>query len=144
MRLTTFTDIGLRALIYLATRPEGYKSSITEVTEAYDLSRNHVVKVVHQLARAGLIHSIRGKGGGIMLGKPADEIRIGQVVVALEESLQVVDCSKPVCKILPACRLKGILQEGVDAFINVLDQYTLEDLISNKDALIPLLIQNAG
>ena len=106
MRLTTFTDIGLRALMYLATRPEGYKSSITEVTEAYDLSRNHVVKVVHQLARAGLIHSIRGKGGGIMLGKPADEIRIGQVVMALEESLQVVDCTKPVCKILPACRLK--------------------------------------
>ncbi|GAA4652224.1 nitric oxide-sensing transcriptional repressor NsrR [Kistimonas scapharcae] len=142
MRLTTFTDIGLRALMYLATRPEGYKSSITEVTEAYDLSRNHVVKVVHQLARAGLIHSIRGKGGGIMLGKPADEIRIGQVVMALEESLQVVDCTKPVCKILPACRLKGVLKEGVDAFIGVLDQYTLADLIGNKKDLIPLLIQN--
>ncbi|WP_211829804.1 Rrf2 family transcriptional regulator [Kistimonas asteriae] len=142
MRLTTFTDIGLRALMYLATRPEGYKSSISEVTEAYDLSRNHVVKVVHQLARAGLIHSIRGKGGGIMLGKPADEIRIGQVVMALEESLQVVDCTKPVCKILPACRLKGVLQEGVDAFIGVLDQYTLSDLIGNKKDLIPLLIHN--
>jgi len=142
MRLTTFTDIGLRALMYLATRPEGYKSSITEVTEAYDLSRNHVVKVVHQLARAGLIHSIRGKGGGIMLGKPADEIRIGQVVMALEESLQVVDCTKPVCKILPACRLKGVLKEGMDAFIGVLDQYTLADLIGNKKDLIPLLIQN--
>ena len=142
MRLTTFTDIGLRALMYLATRPAGYKSSITEVTEAYDLSRNHVVKVVHQLARAGLIHSIRGKGGGIMLGKPADEIRIGQVVMALEESLQVVDCTKPVCKILPACRLKGVLKEGVDAFIGALDQYTLADLIDNKEALIPLIMKN--
>ena len=77
-----------------------------------------------------------------MLGKPADEIHIGQVVMALEESLQVVDCTKPVCKILPACRLKGVLKEGVDAFIGALDQYTLADLIDNKEALIPLIMKN--
>ena len=82
MQLTSFTDYGLRALIYMASLPAGKMTSISEVTEVYGVSRNHMVKIINQLSRAGYVAAVRGKNGGIRLGKPAQSIRVGDVAVS--------------------------------------------------------------
>ena len=92
MQLTSFTDYGLRALIYMASLPDGKMTSITEVTDVYGVSRNHMVKIINQLSHLGYVEAIRGKNGGIRLGKPANTIGIGEVVRALEP-LTLVNCS---------------------------------------------------
>ncbi|WP_338558722.1 nitric oxide-sensing transcriptional repressor NsrR [Erwinia sp. E_sp_B04_7] len=139
MQLTSFTDYGLRALIYLAALPEGQQTSITEVTEAYGVSRNHMVKIINQLSRAGYVAAVRGKNGGIRLGKPAREIVIGQVVRDMEP-LQLVNCHSDFCHITSACRLKKALHDAVQSFLAVLDGYTLEDLLKDNHPLYKLLL----
>lgn len=114
MQLTSFTDYGLRALIYMATLPEGRLTNITEVTDTYGVSRNHMVKIINQLSRAGFVSAIRGKNGGIRLGMSARDIVIGEVVRKMEP-LQLVDCSN--CSIAPACRLKKALHDAVQLFL---------------------------
>ncbi|RRZ88468.1 nitric oxide-sensing transcriptional repressor NsrR [Erwinia sp. 198] len=138
MQLTSFTDYGLRALIFLAALPAGRMTSITEVTEAYGVSRNHMVKIINQLSRAGYVAAVRGKNGGIRLGKPASEIVIGQVVRDMEP-LQLVNCHSDFCHITPACRLKTALHEAVQCFLAVLDGYTLADLVTDNHPLYQLL-----
>ena len=115
MQLTSFTDYGLRALIYMASLPDGKMTSISEVTEVYGVSRNHMVKIINQLSRAGYVAAVRGKNGGIRLGKPAQSIRIGDVVRELEP-LSLVNCSSAFCHITPACRLKQALSKAVQSF----------------------------
>jgi len=137
VQLTSFTDYGLRALIYLAALPAGQMASITEVTEAYGVSRNHMVKIINQLSRAGYVAAVRGKNGGIRLGKPAAEIVIGQVVRDMEP-LQIVNCGP--CLISPACRLKKALHDAVQSFLTVLDGYTLADLLEDNHPLYKLLL----
>ncbi|WP_420064124.1 nitric oxide-sensing transcriptional repressor NsrR [Pectobacterium colocasium] len=139
MQLTSFTDYGLRALIYMASLPGGKMTSISEVTEVYGVSRNHMVKIINQLSRAGLVMAVRGKNGGIRLGKPADTIRIGDVVRELEP-LTLVNCSHEFCHITPACRLKQVLQQAVQNFLQELDQYTLADMVNENPPLYKLLL----
>ena len=139
MQLTSFTDYGLRALIYLAALPEGQMTSITEVTETYGVSRNHMVKIINQLSRAGYVAATRGKNGGIRLGKPAQEIVIGQVVRDMEP-LQVVNCHSDFCHITSACRLKKALSDAVQSFLKELDQYTLADLVKDNQPLYKILL----
>lgn len=139
MQLTSFTDYGLRALIFMAALPSGKMTSITEVTETYGVSRNHMVKIINQLSRDGYVMAIRGKNGGIRLGKPASEIIIGQVVRDLEP-LQLVNCHSDFCHITPACRLKNALNEAVQSFLAVLDGYTLADMVENNQPLYQLLL----
>lgn len=111
MQLTSFTDYGLRALIYMASLPQDKMTSISEVTEVYGVSRNHMVKIINQLSRVGFVTAVRGKHGGIRLGKPAESIRLGDVVRALEP-LALVNCSSEFCHITPACRLKQVLHQA--------------------------------
>lgn len=139
MQLTSFTDYGLRALIYLASLPAGQMTSISEVTDTYGVSRNHMVKIINHLSRAGYIAAVRGKNGGIRLGKPAGDIVIGQVVRALEP-LQLVNCNSDFCHITSACRLKKALHEAVQSFLRELDQYTLADLVENNNPLYQILL----
>lgn len=140
MQLTRYTDYGLRTLIYLALLPAGRKASIDEISRTYDISRNNLNKIVHQLGKAQIIQTKRGKGGGFYLNQPADQINIGDVVVLLENTMQVVECNKPPCKILPACKLKGILADATKAFINSLQAYQLSDLLAGEqDTLVQLL-----
>lgn len=113
-------------------------TSITEVTETYDVSRNHMVKIINQLSRAGYVSAIRGKNGGIRLGKPASEIVIGQVVRDIEP-LKLVNCHSDFCNITPACRLKQALHDAVQSFLAVLDSYTLADLVEGNYPLYQLL-----
>ncbi|MGF1684395.1 nitric oxide-sensing transcriptional repressor NsrR [Photobacterium minamisatsumaniensis] len=140
MQLTSFTDYGLRALIYLATLPEGELTSITKVTEVYGVSRNHMVKIINKLGQLGYVDTVRGKNGGIRLGMPAERIVIGDVVRAIEP-LQIVNCSEDFCHITPACRLKEVLFSARQAFLAELDQHTLSSLIDDNPPLRVLLEQ---
>lgn len=136
MKLTTYTDFGLRTLMYLATLPEGELTSVAHVSNVYEISRNHLVKIVNQLAREGYIRAIRGKNGGICLAhKPAD-INIGAVIRTLESNIQGIDCGSPACYLVKICRLKDALKKAMDAFLAVMDGYTLADLIGNRDELM--------
>ncbi|MCZ4060093.1 nitric oxide-sensing transcriptional repressor NsrR [Pantoea sp. LMR881] len=137
MQLTSFTDYGLRALIYMATLPEGKQTSITEVTEIYGVSRNHMVKIINQLSRLGFVAATRGKNGGIRLGIKANQIVIGDVVRKMEP-LQLVDCSA--CVITPACRLRKALYDAVQLFLKELDRYTLADLVDGNSPLYEIIL----
>lgn len=140
MQLTRYTDYGLRILIYLALKPEGELSSIDEISNVYAISRNNVNKIVHHLGKVQLLKTKRGKGGGFSLHAAPKEINIGDVVQELEGKLDVVECVKPPCRILPACQLKHVLQEATQAFVQVLNQYTLADLIDHHQSeLISIL-----
>lgn len=131
MRLTVYTDYALRVLMYLGLKSDEL-STIEEVAEAYGISRTHLMKVVHRLGRAGYIETVRGRNGGLRLGPRPEDINIGGVVRHAEEDLALVECfpgGQGRCVISPACALKPVLGEAMDAFFAVLDGYTLADLL---------------
>lgn len=137
MKLTSFTDFSLRVLIFLAVDP-GRRATIAEVAAAFDISENHLSKVVHFLGKQGWLVNVRGKGGGMNLAQPPGAIVIGRVVRASEGEPQPAQCfgSHPDrCRIHRTCRLKGVLKEAADAFYDVLDRYTLADLVHNRESL---------
>ena len=141
MRMTTFTDYTLRVLMYLALDPDRL-ATIPEVATAYGISENHLMKVVHQLARNGFVDSMRGKGGGIRLAGPASRIRLGAVVRSSEGEAPIVECmgsDKMACCIAPACQLSGILESAFAAFYDKLDEYTLADLMGQGGSMVKLL-----
>lgn len=141
MKLTTFSDYTLRVLMFLALNRERL-ATIPEIAAAYGISENHLMKVVHQLARAGVIESVRGKGGGIRLAREPGDIRLGQIVRASEGSAPIVEClaDEPgACRIAPACRLAAVLVRAFDALYATLDEYTLADLVRSPRGLQTLL-----
>jgi len=142
MRLTTFSDYSLRVLIYLGTAP-GRLATIDQVAEAYGISANHLMKVVHHLGRLGCIETVRGKGGGMRLARPPGEINVGKIVRASEDSLALVECFEGGagdCRIARSCVLKQALAEALQAFLAVLDGYTLADLIAPARPLARVLL----
>ncbi|MCG9698441.1 Rrf2 family transcriptional regulator [Shewanella sp. Isolate11] len=142
MQLTRYTDFGIRTLMYLALSPEREALfRIAEITEVFELSPNHVSKIVHHLGKEGYLLTVRGKSGGFRLAKPAEQINLGSLVRVLENSLAPIDCNKPYCRFTPSCQLKGVLAEAVDAYLSVLDRYTLADMVNNKHQLKNLLPQ---
>ncbi|MDA8093637.1 MAG: Rrf2 family transcriptional regulator [Betaproteobacteria bacterium] len=131
MQLTRFTDYSLRVLIYLAAHPERL-ATIPEVATAHRISQNHLMKVVHQLGLHGFIATQRGKGGGMRLARLPDDIRLGEVVRAMEENMALAECFHSDiqgCALLPGCGLKGVLVEARANFLATLDRYTLADLV---------------
>ncbi|MGM9454672.1 Rrf2 family transcriptional regulator [Legionella bozemanae] len=140
MQLTQFTDYSLRALIYISLRKES--CTIQDITNAYIISTNHMVKIIHNLAKLGLIKTSRGKGGGILMAVPPETINLGQLIVQLEPHFDLVPCfnkEKANCCIAPVCKLKGILHEAQTAFMEVLERYTLADILHNPNDLSALL-----
>ncbi len=129
MKLTRYTDYALRVLMHLAARPDRL-SSISEMARTHRISQNHLMKVVHDLRKAGFVDAVRGRTGGIRLARPAAEINIGLVVRHTEEDFDLVDCGS--CVIARACGLSGVLGEAMRAFLAVLDGYTLADLVSDR------------
>lgn len=151
MKLTTFSDYTLRVLMFLAMNRDRL-ATIPEIAAAYGISENHLMKVVHQLAKSGVVESVRGKGGGIRLAKEPVEIRIGDVVRASEDTGPIVEClggknsegeSGGHCRIVPVCRLAGILVRAFDELYAYLDRYTLADLVTDPQQFNVILLHRA-
>jgi len=140
MRLTAFSDYTLRTLMYLALRPNAL-CTIDEIAAAYDISVNHLTKVVHQAAQAGEVQTMRGQGGGLRLARAAETINVGAVLRRTEPDLAIVPCFgvAAACAIQPACVLQNVLGEALSAFLAVLDRTTLADLVRPRRRLAKLL-----
>lgn len=145
MRMTMYTDFSLRVLIYLGAKEKGELSTIKDISEAYGISKNHLMKVTYNLGKFGFIETIRGRGGGIRLAMEPGEINIGQVVRKTEDDFHLVecfDCQANRCVITPACGLRRALNRALKAYLMVLDEYTLADFLNNKDVLANLLFND--
>jgi Rrf2 family nitric oxide-sensitive transcriptional repressor len=140
MRLTAYTDYTLRTLMYLAVKAERH-ATIAEIALAYRISETHLMKIVHQLGVAGDVETIRGRNGGIRLGKSAADINLGSVVRRTEPDMDLVACleDQGACAIGEACVLRLALHEALAAFLAVLDRYTLADLLAPRLGLAALL-----
>ena len=138
MRLTQWTDYTLRVLMYCAANAGREQPvTITEVAESFDISRSHLTKIVQQLAAQSLLETSRGRGGGIRLMKPANEINIGALVRSTETDFNLVECFDPAtnhCRLIGSCGLQGALGEAMEAFFMVLDPITLADLMAPQPA----------
>lgn len=135
MRLTAFTDYSLRVLIYLAAQPGGRRATIAEIARAFAVSENHLTKVVHLLGKAGLLSNLRGRGGGLVLARPAAAIDLAEVVRAAEGPPKLAECfdeASNECVITRGCRLREILGEAAGAFESVLTRYTIADLVAGR------------
>lgn len=142
VRLTLYTDYSLRVLLYLGAKERQELSTIQEIADAYTISKNHLMKVTHQLGQLGLVETIRGRGGGIRLAQSPDAINIGAVVRQTEEDFHLVECfdvENNLCRLSSHCRLKGVLYEALQAYLAVLDRYTLADCLHNEQDLLALL-----
>lgn len=130
MKLTRYTDFALRVLMHLASTPDRLWS-IAEVAAAYGISENHLMKVVQDLGRRGFLTTVRGRGGGIRLARPAEAISVGEVVRATEDDCPMVDCGN--CILAGSCRLTGALAEARAAFFAVLDRYSVAEVARRPD-----------
>lgn len=140
MRLTSFTDYGLRALMRMAAEPDRAVST-TELAEEFALSRNHLTKIIQRLARGGIVTTRRGGGGGAMLARPAPQIRLGDVVRLLETGQPLVECFEQAggdCTITDRCRLKARLRSAEAVFLADLDRSTLADVALPPTAQAPV------
>ena len=142
MRLTTFSDYTLRVLIYLGVHDQ-QRATVEQIADAYGISKNHLMKVVHYLAQEHFIETTRGKGGGMRLGRAPEDINIGAVVRATEDNHKLVECfdrESSDCRIEAACVLRGLLGQALEAFLRALDRYTLADLLASKSKLARILV----
>lgn len=159
MRLTRYSDYALRSLLFLALHPKDKLANISDIAKAYNISKSHLTKIIHQLALLGYVQSVRGKNGGIRINKDPKEINIGTLVRHTEAGFEIVECfesnnatikpdtlqSIPMvnvleqqptkCVISPVCELKWVMAEATQAFVAVLDGYTLADMMTNSDKL---------
>lgn len=141
MRLTVYSDYALRVLMYLAVKDDGL-ATIAEIAESYAISKNHLMKVVHELGVAGYVETLRGRQGGLRLAKPAEQIGLGEIVRHTEPDMALVPCFEPInapCAVLPCCVLRRALMEACESFMQALDAYTLRDLVKPRTPLRALL-----
>lgn len=136
MRLTKYTDYGIRVLMHLGLT-EGELGSIRQIADDFDISQDHLKKVVNDLSGAGFIESVRGRNGGIRLARPAEEINLGAVLRHTEGLDELIECAG--CPIAPACGVQPVLAEAAAAFAAVFDKYTIADVIRRKPELRILL-----
>lgn len=141
MRLTLHTDYSLRVLIHVAVA-DGKLITINDIAKTFDISKQHLMKVVNNLSQRGYLDTVRGRGGGIRLSRAPSDIKVGEVVRETEETLDVVGCleQRGYCPIQRVCTLRGVFDEATQAFLAVLDRYTLADLINPREALSSLLL----
>jgi Rrf2 family nitric oxide-sensitive transcriptional repressor len=145
MRLTDYTDYSLRVLLYLCVRPSGL-STIQEISDAYGISKNHLMKIVQQLGELGWVETVRGRNGGLRLSSRSRELTIGDIVRKTESDFALVGCfadqedaTRPRCVIQPNCRLRGVLAAARDAFLAELDKHTVGELAQPANELARLL-----
>jgi Rrf2 family nitric oxide-sensitive transcriptional repressor len=134
MRLTSYTDYALRTLMHLAANPDRLVT-ISDIADAHGIAKNHLTKVVHQLGVQGFVETVRGRSGGLRLGRDPKDIRIGDVVRQTETDFYMAACfdvEDQGCIYSSACGLKGVLSNATDAFLGVLDEVTLDSLMPKK------------
>lgn len=139
MQLTLHTDYAIRILLYASKNNERLVN-ITEISDFYQISRNHVAKVVASLTQKGYLQGVRGKGGGLKLAQAPQAINVGELIEVLEP-LDIVECfsAKNTCIIAPQCQLKNVLFEAKQAFLNVLKAYSLEDIKLSETSIIKFM-----
>lgn len=142
MRFTRYTDFAMRVLMYLGLQDEGDLSTIKEIAKRYDISENHLMKVVHQLGRHGFVTTVRGRQGGMKLALAPGDINLGEVVRRCEDDMRLVECFDPAsntCPISSVCALPAVLDEALDAFLAVMDKHTLKDILAPQQKLRAIL-----
>jgi Rrf2 family nitric oxide-sensitive transcriptional repressor len=132
MRHTSHADFALRVLLYLRVAP-GRQGSVAEIAEAHDVSRHHLVKVVQHLAAAEIVATSRGRGGGVRLVRDPSSISVGEVMRAMEKDFAVVECLGPArfCRVAGVCGARNVFSRALDAYFDVLDRSSLEDIAAN-------------
>ena len=144
MRLTDYTDYSLRVLLYLAVRGKGL-STIQDISDAYGISKNHLMKVVQQLGELGWVETVRGRNGGLRLAEQTNALTVGEIVRATESDLALVGCfpdqqgERRACVITAQCRLRGALEAARDAFLAELDRHTIGEMAGPHGPLAALL-----
>lgn len=136
MRLTSYTDYALRTLMYLGMNRDNLVT-IQDIADLHGISKNHLMKVVHQLGLSGMVETVRGRNGGLKLGHEPADINIGEVVRNTETDFFMAECFDPAsnaCVYAPSCILKGVLNDAIEAYLAVLNNVTLADLIAQKTA----------
>jgi Rrf2 family nitric oxide-sensitive transcriptional repressor len=135
MRLTSYTDYALRTLMYLATHRDQLVT-VQEIADFHGIAKNHLTKVVHQLGLMGMVNTIRGRNGGLRLGREPRDINIGEVVRQTETDFYMAECfdaSNGSCMLSQACALKGVLSSATNAYLKVLDGATLESVLRKSN-----------
>lgn len=142
MRLTTMSDYAMRLLMHVGQHP-GRLCTIAEVARAHDISEAHLTKITHQLALAGWLETVRGKGGGMRLATPPQQIGLGAVVRSIEPDFKLVEClaQDSTCQLSSSCHLTGIINGALQSFMQYLDSYTLADLLAPSAPLAPVINQ---
>lgn len=141
MRLTLHSDYAIRILIHLGLS-DGRLVTIDEISKAYGISKNHLMKIAHKLANEGYVVSVRGRNGGLRLAQPPQDINIGTMIRWTEDNSGHVECfdkDANQCAIAPCCRFKGALREALEAYFGILDRYSLADFLVPTDPLRELL-----
>ncbi|MER2493432.1 RrF2 family transcriptional regulator [Catenovulum sediminis] len=128
MQLTRFTDYSLRTLIFLAEKPPGFKVSLGQLAEFFNMNLNHLQKVSQKLVQLGYIESSRGKQGGISLAVDSTSVTLADIVRKMEPALEPVDCDGTLCPIRTSCNLRGVFAEAANSFMQVLESKTLADV----------------
>jgi Rrf2 family nitric oxide-sensitive transcriptional repressor len=136
MQLTKFTDLSLRVLMYLTQDGRLTPVTINEIALQFDVPRNHLIKVVTRLNKLGWLMATRGRSGGLRLGVVADQLRLGDVLMELENTTALINCSVPPCTLKGQCHLKEILDIGLNAFYEHMNTYTLADIVNTKMQLV--------
>ena len=146
MKLTSYTDYSIRVLLYTAVHESEKLVTIKEISEAYNISTNHLMKIIHNLGKLGYLQTIRGRNGGIRLARQPAEINIGALVRQTEEDFYLVECFKDGgnCIVTPVCSMKHIFNEALQAFFQVLDRSPLEDVAENRSILKFFFHQDKG
>jgi len=144
MQLTLHADYAFRVLLYLGSQPPGHVAATKDISQSYGISKHHLVRVVQTLSEHGYVAVNPGRAGGVSLAREANQIKLGDVMRNTETNLQVVECFDTrtnTCPIVPVCQLKPVLSEALDAFLAVLDRYTLADLLNprRRTSLVKLL-----
>ncbi len=132
MRLTVYTDYAIRLLLYLGLKQDGL-ATIQDISKAYGISRNHLMKITHRLGRAGYIETVRGRGGGIRISKRALQATLGELVRQTEDDFTLVECFEEetsTCVIRENCYVRPIMAEALAAYLAVLDRYTLNEVVA--------------
>ncbi len=141
VHLTYHTDYALRVLVYLGLK-NGSLATISEISDHFGISRNHLVKVVNFLSRQNLVETQRGKGGGVRLARDPAEINIGEIVRHTECHFNIMACfeeGESHCAIASECKLKGIFRRAAQCFLEVLDEYTLANVLPDRDDLVEVI-----